>query len=96
MTTKAATRVTDCRICGSPLPPPPETGRPPTFCSETCRRESEYTIRRLVRRLAKVEDLESDSRVHLALYPTDLEAGRLAALQDEAARLGARLRELLA
>ena len=94
--TIAARLAADCRICGSPLPPAAAAGRPAVFCSEVCRRESEFAIRRLVRRLGKVGDLESDERVEMALSPTEYHAARLEALEAEAARLEARLRELLA
>lgn len=45
-----------CAKCGSPMQRPEGAGRPPTYCSETCRRLIEYEIRRIDRRLAKYED----------------------------------------
>jgi len=34
---------------------PPETGRPPTYCSKVCRRSAELEITRLGRHLEKLE-----------------------------------------
>jgi hypothetical protein len=99
--TTTAVRTSACRICGGPLPAKPATGRPPVFCGEVCRRESEFALRRIVRRLGKLEDLSSDARIEAAMHGgvgsiAEFQMVRLAAFEDEAERLSARLREMLA
>lgn len=44
-----------CVKCGAELSAPP-TGRPPTYCSTGCRRATEYELRRLQRRLERLEE----------------------------------------
>jgi hypothetical protein len=44
-----------CRYCSSELEVR-ETGRPPDYCSVGCRRAAEYEIRRISRRLERLED----------------------------------------
>jgi hypothetical protein len=48
--------------CGTPLSKPP-TGRPPSYCSRTCRRAAEFEIRRCERRLERLEGKASDLRI---------------------------------
>jgi len=43
-----------CKKCGTAMEPP-ETGRPPTFCSVPCRRAAEYEITRINRHLERLE-----------------------------------------
>ena len=43
-----------CRICAAPLARP-ATGRPPRYCSTTCRRAAEYAIKRINRHLERLE-----------------------------------------
>ena len=43
-----------CKKCGNAMEPP-ETGRPPTFCSVACRRAAEYERTRINRHLERLE-----------------------------------------
>ena len=54
-----------CRICSAPLARP-ATGRPPRYCSTTCRRAAEYAIKRLNRHLERLEWERDTLRRHAA------------------------------
>jgi hypothetical protein len=43
-----------CRVCGATLEPA-GIGRPPRYCSITCRRSAEYELKRTNRHLERVE-----------------------------------------
>lgn len=43
-----------CIKCGTDLPPHGK-GRPPTYCSQGCRRSTEYELRRIQRHLEALE-----------------------------------------
>lgn len=43
-----------CKKCGNAMEPP-ETGRPPTYCSKACRRAAEYELTRLNRHIERLE-----------------------------------------
>jgi hypothetical protein len=45
----------DCRKCGRAVVSP-ATGRPRVWCSDGCRRAADYEVRRIVRRLERLED----------------------------------------
>jgi hypothetical protein len=88
-----------CRACGRPLARP-ATGRPPTYCSEACRRSAEFGIRRADRLLAKLEDQASATRVEIAAIEsyggrTAEQHARLTALEAEIVRHDRRMRELM-
>lgn len=51
-----------CLVCRKPLERP-ENGRPPSYCSTSCRRAAEYELRRLQRRLQALEDQASRERI---------------------------------
>jgi hypothetical protein len=52
-----------CPKCQRPLPDrPPGAGRPPTYCSKTCRRASGYEISRIVRLIENLETSLSHGR----------------------------------
>jgi len=51
-----------CLKCAGPLPEQAATGRPPSYCSEGCRRAAEFEIRRLNRRLERLEERVSELR----------------------------------
>ena len=77
-----------CRKCGTELPTRTGSGRPPTYCSTGCRRATEYELRRLQKALEDLEDRLRWSRMNgRDAHSEDLE--------QECARLEARLRELL-
>ncbi len=44
-----------CPSCGLPVSPHEGAGRPPVYCGEPCRRQAEFTLRRLYRRLESYE-----------------------------------------
>jgi len=101
------TSPTCCR-CGTPLQVP-QTGRPPIYCGNGCRRAAEHEIRRLVRHLERYEHDAADSRLRIAAirarYPDerpDFVEGQvrepqaqLDALQAEIARAEERMTALL-
>jgi hypothetical protein len=76
--------LTNCAKCGGALEQP-ATGRPAKFCSTTCRRLSEYEIRRVVRRLEVLEneaaqaklELEPTTRLQFPGKLTEYQEGRL-------------------
>lgn len=51
-----------CLVCRKPLERP-EVGRPPSYCSTSCRRAAEYELRRLQRRLQALEDQAARARI---------------------------------
>ena len=59
---------TTCRKCGNAFPGRARTGRPAMYCSLACRRAAEYEIRRLSRRLERLEDERHQLRVSLNLH----------------------------
>jgi hypothetical protein len=84
---------TICKKCGRDLPGASSgAGRPRDYCTDGCRRATEYAIGRLNRRLENLETRESDLRVCglFAMTPDTLEA-----LGVEIARTRARLLDLL-
>jgi hypothetical protein len=97
-----------CRRCAGPLVTP-RTGRPPTFCSTACRRAAEYEVRRLSRRLERLETEAADLCVQLHViehrdaaqsdeyraYWSREPAARLAGLTHEIAAAEQRLATLL-
>jgi hypothetical protein len=89
---------TRCRNCTAPLPPPPPTGRPPSYCSTECRRAAEFAIRRCNKRLEQVEAELSEARVDQAFAKEGDESAqrRVDAWQAEADVLSERLRGLMA
>jgi hypothetical protein len=54
-------KATTCLKCGSPVARSPR-GRPKTYCGPVCRRLTEYSIRRLTRRLTDLENRASHLR----------------------------------
>jgi hypothetical protein len=62
--------VTDlvCR-CGTTLERP-ETGRPPRYCSTTCRRSAEYELRRWQQLLLRAQKASQDARLRYVLHPS--------------------------
>lgn len=44
-----------CRECGADVPRAHVRGRPPVYCSKTCRRLAEFRIRRVNRQLDALE-----------------------------------------
>jgi hypothetical protein len=77
-----------CLMCHGPLERP-ETGRPPSYCSTSCRRAAEYELRRLQRRLERLETEASYHRVR----GNQIMVKRL---ETEVMRATTRLRQLLA
>lgn len=96
---------TTCRKCGNALPERAGTGRPALYCSSACRRAAEYEIRRLSRRLERLEDERHHLRVSLNLhdaqgpgyYPHVRQqlVTRAATVDDEIVMCEQRLRALL-
>ena len=88
-----------CLKCGEPLPERAATGRPTTYCGVPCRRAGEFEIRRLNRRLERLEETASELRHSRSTIRDWLGRTRQQALADTAAEIGAaeeRLRALLA
>lgn len=89
-----------CR-CGEPLTAP-DTGRPPTYCSTTCRRSAEYELRRHQQLLLKAQKAEQDARLHNAVgrrgygAPNARDAAVAAFWEGEVERLSALLDSVLA
>lgn len=48
--------MSSCLKCAKPLPERAGAGRPPVYCGVGCRRAVEYEVRRLSRRLERLED----------------------------------------
>ena len=57
-----------CATCRNELPPPAETGRPRTYCGESCKRAAGYEITRINRLLEKLETRLSNSRISTSQY----------------------------
>jgi hypothetical protein len=82
--------------CGKPLSKP-ATGRPPSYCSTTCRRATEFEIRRCERRLERLEGKASDLRIEGATEDgEDWHSRRLDRVSNEIKRYERRLDDLLA
>lgn len=45
-----------CVKCGKPIQTTATTGRPPDYCSASCRRAAEYEVRRVNRRIEMLEE----------------------------------------
>lgn len=88
---------TTCAKCGDVLEQP-STGRPPTYCGPTCRRASEYELRRLQRRLESAERNVEHAResMEFGYAPLAQRRKRLAFAEQQLADLEERLRVLLA
>lgn len=54
-----------CRVCGAPLERKP-VGRPPRYCSTTCRRAAEYALKRHNSHLLRLETQRDTIRRRLA------------------------------
>jgi hypothetical protein len=54
-----------CRRCGSKFKPE-DTGRPPKYCSDPCRRAAEYDLRRQQQLLVRAEKAYQDARLKAA------------------------------
>lgn len=63
-----------CRYCGHSVKSGGR-GRPPLYCSVGCRRASEYEIRRLSRRLERLEDMQDALGRESALLEAEYAAG---------------------
>ena len=83
-----------CAFCGDELPPPAETGRPRTFCGETCKRAAAYEITRINRRLEKLEDNLSSQRVFCEQWGSPKSV--ITIIENELTLTRKRLLELLA
>lgn len=87
-----------CVKCGGPLEKP-ATGRPPRWCSTACRRLAEYELRRINRRLEKLEGRASRLRHSPDVGAKDwlgrTHAQALAGTQAEIVEAETRLRALL-
>jgi hypothetical protein len=79
-----------CLKCGAPLERP-DVGRPPAYCSPACRRAAEFELRRLQRRIERLEEYASNLRLQ-----GGGERRQLQRVQQELDRAEGRLRELLA
>lgn len=91
-------RRTTCATCGERLEQP-DTGRPPKYCGEVCRRAAEYDLRRAQALLRRAEQRAQDARLALHLCSQwerkPLEK-RLGFWDDEIDRLHITLRKFLA
>jgi hypothetical protein len=84
-----------CVRCAAPLAKP-ATGRPPSYCSTTCRRAAEFELRRCERRLERLEAKASDLRIEgAAPSGHDWHGRRLARVFVEIKRYERRLEALL-
>jgi len=82
-----------CKKCRRPLPEcPPGPGRPPAYCSPTCRRMAGFEITRTVRTIDGLESELSDGRSCL-MIPFFVERRPL--IEAELALQRERLHELL-
>lgn len=81
---------TPCPVCGAVLAPRAVTGRPAVYCSTDCRRAREVALRRLRRRVARLEaeraDIVARGRAWERRKP-GIWAERIAATESEIARL---------
>ena len=89
-----------CLKCGNEIEKP-ATGRPPRYCSRACRRTAEYEIRRITRRLEKLEERRDDeselvdAQCSLGDMAGRGPAERLAAVEKLILGAETRLKELL-
>jgi hypothetical protein len=84
-----------CIRCAAPVTKP-ATGRPPTYCSTTCRRAAEFELRRCERRLERLEGKASDLRIEGAIpHGHDWHDRRLARVTLEIEHYERRLETLL-
>jgi hypothetical protein len=74
------------------LLPPKATGRPPTYCSQRCRRASEFEIRRIDKRIGDLETQLSDRRISNLKFFSGVDDPER--IQAEIERLKTRLLEL--
>jgi hypothetical protein len=79
-----------CLKCHTPLERS-EVGRPPTYCGPACRRAGEFELRRLQRRIERLEEYQSNLRLQ-----GGGERRQQQVVQQELDRAEGRLRELLA
>jgi hypothetical protein len=87
-----------CAKCGAPLDPPSGPGRPAAYCSDLCKRLTEYEVRRLDRRLSKYELELREQKARGVQFDDEEEherQRRLRALRAWIRTDEARLRELL-
>ena len=90
---KPATR--SCKSCGKRIALKAR-GRPSDYCSTACRRASEFEIRRLNTRIARLEDRASSNRLDpIAMAFGFCSRGGDGGLAQEIALQQKRLRELL-
>jgi hypothetical protein len=91
--------MTECLVCGEPLTKP-KTGRPPRYCSTTCRRSAEFSIKRLNAHLLQLEARRDHLRRRLqtdklyASHRRDLER-QVQALDSDCGRYQAELTALI-
>lgn len=60
--------MSDCLICHRPIEPKEGPGRPNVYCSPACRRTAEHEVRRLDRRLERLEEQRDDLRGEVLQY----------------------------
>lgn len=82
-----------CR-CGVALDRP-ATGRPPRYCSTSCRRSAEYDVRRAQSLLLRAEKALQDARLHAELDHGDVWAREAAWWRAEVLRLEDDLEQVL-
>lgn len=94
-----------CLKCPAPVPQAGR-GRPRDYCSTGCKRAAEFEVRRITRRLERLEDDRSELRLNLdgggkaaekysGPYQTAAFSRQLAAVEREIAATEDRLRTLL-
>ena len=90
----------NCQKCGISIEKPP-TGRPPRYCGKACRSAAGYEIRRITRRLEKLEEQrdrnaqETDAPIQYSDFEGRGPAERLAAVEKLILGAETRLRQLL-
>ncbi len=89
-----------CPVCRSALDPREGRGRPAAYCSHTCRRTAEFTIRRLARRIdageLELREVERGfDRWGRAYHDEDDRRARVRALRSWVKKDTQKLRELL-
>ncbi len=82
-----------CR-CGEPLTAP-DTGRPPRYCSVSCRRSAEYDLRRQQALLLRAEKALQDARCKAATSGFTVDVKRAAWWAAEVDRLADYLEQSL-
>ena len=88
-----------CPECGSPMPAAKTTGRPPTYCTPTCRRAAEFALRRAQILLTRAQRAEQDAALAVAVggsYRAADDGDRLAFWRSEVKRLRDEIRSLIA